>query len=140
MNYVHGHTGQFTLLNVELLSLYYTREGITMNYDAFGNRLRNCRLSNGCTLQDLADATHYSSKHIGNIERGRARPSMDLLVQLSNYLCTTPNYLLQDSLTPCTDDTPVSYSSELLIVFQQYLENQQCALKHITEHYNSIQE
>ncbi len=111
-----------------------------MNYDAFGNRLRNCRLSNGCTLQDLADATHYSSKHIGNIERGRARPSMDLLVQLSNYLCTTPNYLLQDSLTPCTDDTPVSYSSELLIVFQQYLENQQCALKHITEHYNSIQE
>ncbi len=111
-----------------------------MNYDAFGNRLRNCRLNCGCTLQDLADATHYSPKHIGNIERGCARPSMDLLVELSNYLHTTPDYLLQDSLSPCINDTSISYSSELLIVFQQYLENQQCALKHITEHYNGIQE
>ena len=65
---------------------------------------------------------------------------MDLLVELSNYLHTTPDYLLQDSLSPCINDTSISYSSELLIVFQQYLENQQCALKHITEHYNGIQE
>ncbi len=42
-----------------------------MNYYEFGNRLRICRHKQDYSLQDVADMTQYSSKHIGNIERGQ---------------------------------------------------------------------
>ena len=109
-----------------------------MNYLALGNRLRICRLKNDYTLQDLADLTHYSSKHIGNNERGRARPSIELLIQLSNYLNTSPDYLLQDSLLPCASYPSIYHSSELLINYQQYLEHQQWALQQFAKQYNSL--
>lgn len=108
-----------------------------MNYNAFGDRLRHCRLRNDYTLQNLADATHYSPKHLGNIERGRARPSLELVIQLSNYLHTSPDYLLQDSLLPCAN---YPHSSDLLNALQQYLESQQYLLRSMTDPYNNTPE
>lgn len=106
-----------------------------MNYLAFGNRVRLCRLKNDYTLQELASRTHYSPKHIGNIERGCARPSIELLIQLSNYLNTSPDYLLQDSLLPSSSYPSIYHSSELLISFQQYLDDQQSVLQQMADQY-----
>ena len=62
-----------------------------MNYLAFGNRVRLCRLKNDYTLQELASRTHYSPKHIG---RTGMRPTQyritDPVIQLPEHITGLP--------------------------------------------------
>ncbi len=65
----------------------------------------------------LAEKVDISRNHLSNIERGREKPSFDLLIDLCNILRVTPDYLLMgtmhshgvpqnliDSLALCTDE------------------------------------
>lgn len=107
-----------------------------MNYYEFGNRLRICRHKQDYSLQDVADMTQYSSKHIGNIERGQAKPSIDLLVVLSNCLQASPDYLLQDSLLPTS--CSYMYPTEFIVQFKHFLSDQQDVLEQISEQCKKI--
>lgn len=109
-----------------------------MNYHAFGKRLRTSRLEHDYTLRELASFTHYSPKHLGNVERGDAKPSIELLILLSNHLNTSPDYFLQDSLQPSVCHDFAMDSSELLRILHQYLEEQQCVLQQITRQYHDL--
>lgn len=44
----------------------------------FGRRLRQLRNQRGWTLQDLAEAAHYSAPHLSNIENGNRVPTREL--------------------------------------------------------------
>ena len=91
-----------------------------MNYTALGNRIRESRITHNYTQRQVAEQLLFSQKHIGNIERGNARPSIDLLVGIANTLNVSTDYLLQDSLT-----LPSAVNSGIFAEkVEQYLEHQ----------------
>lgn len=101
-----------------------------MNYTALGNRIRECRVKHKFTQLQVAEQLLFSQKHIGNIERGSARPSIDLLVRISNTLNVSLDYLLQDSLTHKTADSSAIFTE----VLEQYLEHQKMEMIQIQNH------
>ena len=47
-----------------------------MDYIALGNRIRETRQEHHYTQIQIAEKLNYSDKHLGNVERGHARPSL----------------------------------------------------------------
>lgn len=76
-----------------------------MDYIALGNRIRETRQEHHYTQIQIAEKLNYSDKHLGNVERGHARPSLELLVDFAKKLHVSTDYLLQDSLSEEESDT-----------------------------------
>lgn len=72
-----------------------------VDYAALGFRIREFRNHYGLTQAELAESVGVSTQFIGNLERGRAIPSLDTLLSLCYALDFSPNDLLQDSLPLC---------------------------------------
>lgn len=92
-----------------------------MNYDLIGKRIRNLRIENGFTQTEFAQLLACSRKHLGNIERGESRPSLECLHDISNALNVTLDYLISES-------SPIkSYDehSELVLTVDHFLEEKQ---------------
>ena len=60
----------------------------------FGNRLRNLRKQRGKTQEQLAAAVNIGTVHLGNIELGKRGLSIDLMIELSNVLNVSLDYLM----------------------------------------------
>lgn len=101
-----------------------------MNYTALGGRIRESRIEHNFTQLQIAERLLFSQKHIGNIERGDARPSIDLLVGIANTLDVSMDYLLQDSLTSQHPDPSV----EITATIERYVELQKCELSKLQKH------
>lgn len=62
-----------------------------------GQRIRNAREIKKMTQEQLADQCDCVYKHIGAIEKGRKRPSIELLMRISVVLEVSVDSLLKDS-------------------------------------------
>ena len=71
---------------------------MSINYSLLGQRIAHCRSKAVLSQDKLSEVLHVSNKHISNIELGKARPSLDLLVALANALHVSADDLLVDSL------------------------------------------
>ena len=69
-----------------------------IDYVLLGQRIAFYRAKASLSQEKLADKVHVNSQHISKIERGRSRPSPDLLVDLANALNVTVDTLLIDSI------------------------------------------
>jgi len=87
------------------------------NLFEMGNRIAVRRKHLGISQNSLAERIDISKNHLSNIERGREKPSFDVLINLCNELRVTPDYLLMgsmhsqgvpqnliDSLSLCTEE------------------------------------
>ena len=70
-----------------------------MDYAKLGMRVRQQRVLNRLTQEQLAEKTGVSSSFIGHIERGEKKASVETVVALCNALDISPSVLLQDSLS-----------------------------------------
>jgi transcriptional regulator with XRE-family HTH domain len=62
---------------------------------SLGARLKELRIKNNKSLQDVADAVKASKAHIWEIERGNSKnPTMELLNKLADYFSVTVSYLV----------------------------------------------
>lgn len=69
-----------------------------MHKKQFGDRLRFLRKLGGLTLGRLAECAEISEIHLGNIERGSASPSLEMVHRLAVALGTDPlNFFLPPS-------------------------------------------
>ena len=59
-----------------------------------GGRVREIRIKNGMTQEQLAEAANLSVPYISHIERGFKRPSLETLVRLAVALHVTADVLL----------------------------------------------
>ena len=100
-----------------------------MDYNALGRRIRECRIKHNYTQLQVAEQLLFSQKHIGNIERGDAKPSVDLLVRIANTLDVSLDYLLQDSLQLQKPNCPIELSKTI----EQFLERQQLEITKLQE-------
>ena len=74
-----------------------------LDYNAIGNRMREKRLAKNLTQEGLAGKVNSSHTHICNIEGGKTKVSLPLLVKIANALDVTLDELVCGSL--CKADT-----------------------------------
>lgn len=63
----------------------------------FGVNVRRVRLARGITLETLADAVGLAYSYLGQIERGKRNPTLDVVERLAMALHSTPIELLTPS-------------------------------------------
>lgn len=67
-----------------------------MRYDmkASGLRIQDLRKGAGMTQEQLAEALYISLEHLSKMERGKRKPSIDLIVAMACYFHVSTDYLL----------------------------------------------
>ena len=70
-----------------------------MDYRGLGKRVRQQRVLNGLTQEQLSEKAGISCSFVGHIERGEKKASLETIVALCNVLSISPTVLLQDSLS-----------------------------------------
>lgn len=69
-----------------------------MDYTTLGKKIREERRKRDLTQEKLAEDVNVTYPYIGQIERGERGISLETLVNISNRLGVTVDYLLYDSL------------------------------------------
>lgn len=82
----------------------------------FGKRLRESRKKNGLTQEQLAGLLSLDFNSISRFERGQRNCSLDLLVEISECLNVTTDYLLKG------ESTSNERKAELQALIQRFAE------------------
>lgn len=69
-----------------------------IDYAALGKRIKNKRVENKLTQEQLGEMCELSAAHIGHIERGTRILSVDVLFRIAQVLNVSVDYLLFDSV------------------------------------------
>lgn len=70
-----------------------------MDYISLGRRIKEERLKLNMTQEQLAEEVNLSTSYVGQIERGERKLTLDSLVNITNCLGVTVDYLLQESIS-----------------------------------------
>ena len=67
-----------------------------MYFDAteFAARLSTLRKAQGMTQEEMAEALNISLEHFSKMERGKRKPSIDLIIAMACYFHVSTDYLL----------------------------------------------
>ena len=60
----------------------------------FAARLSALRKARGMTQEEMAEALNISLEHLSKMERGKRKPSIDLIVAMACYFHVSTDYLL----------------------------------------------
>lgn len=60
----------------------------------FATRLNALRKTQGMTQEEMAEALNISLEHLSKMERGKRKPSIDLIVAMACYFHVSSDYLL----------------------------------------------
>ena len=69
-----------------------------MNFILLGKRIREERQALRLTLEQLAEKINKTGNYLGQIERGDRKLSLETLVDISNALKVSIDYLLTDNI------------------------------------------
>ncbi len=83
-----------------------------MDYEKLGVRVRQQRVMNRLTQEQLAEKTGVSSSFIGHIERGEKKASVETVVALCNAMDISPSVLLQDSLSDAVLHSQLNFDQD----------------------------
>ena len=72
-----------------------------INYQQLGIRVRKKRKSMNIQQKGMAIAIGTATNHLNDIERGRKKPSLELLMRISSFLDTPVDYFLMDNPYLC---------------------------------------
>lgn len=67
-----------------------------IDYKAIGSRVRKARKNVGLTQEQIAEMTEVSAQHISNIEHGKTKLSLPMIISLANCLGVSVDSLLSD--------------------------------------------
>lgn len=73
-----------------------------LDYINLGARIANRRKQSNIKQNELAEHLKISNNYLSSIERGREKPSLDILVKICNALNVTPDYLLMGTMHSST--------------------------------------
>ena len=97
-----------------------------MRFDqvAFGCRLKEIRKERGFTQEQLAESLNISTPHLGNIEIGKRGISVDLLMEVSDILNVSVDFLIRGTDSPPHQIKPLlAQIRELLAQVEALSEN-----------------
>ncbi len=73
------------------------------DYNVIGRRIKNARLEQKITQEELADRIDVSVAFMSRIERGASKVNLNRLTQIAENLNLSPGYLLTGSNTASKD-------------------------------------
>ena len=103
-----------------------------IDYAALGKRIKEKRISEKLTQEQLGEMCELSAAHIGHIERGTRILSVDVLFRIAQVLNVSVDYLLFDSvendnilnsITPILKDTDKNKVNHFLNTVRVLAEN-----------------
>ena len=91
----------------------------SLYFDAteFAARLSTLRKAQGMTQEEMAEALNISLEHLSKMERGKRKPSIDLIIAMACYFHVSTDYLLMGK-----DHDKVDSRTKLLDVVTQLTE------------------
>lgn len=69
-----------------------------LDYDNIGKRIAKRRTQIKLKQNALAEIIEISNNYLSSIERGKEKPSLEILVKICNALRVTPDYLLMGNM------------------------------------------
>lgn len=69
----------------------------TINFKKVGKRIRNAREEKHLTQADLGALCECTNNHLSHMETGQSKPSLTMLLRLSNALGKDLNYFILDT-------------------------------------------
>ena len=102
-----------------------------MNYKILGKNVRKYRLLRGMRQEDLAEKCNCSVSHIGHIEGGHGKASLEMIILVANKLDVTVDQLLCD----CYDDPATVYLREIAKRIEKYDVSQRILVCESLENY-----
>lgn len=69
-----------------------------LNYIALGERIAKRRKQLGIKQNVLADRLEISNNYLSSIERGKEKPSLEILIKICNALNITPDYVIMGNM------------------------------------------
>ncbi len=69
-----------------------------MDYKAIGQRIKIARIKTGMTQEVVAEKVDVTPGHISNVETGRTKVSLPVLVAIANVLSVSVDSLLCDNV------------------------------------------
>lgn len=72
-----------------------------INYKQLGKRIQEKRKDMGIMQKDMAVAIGTAFNHLSDVERGAKKPSLELLMRISDYLDTPVDYFLMGNPPSC---------------------------------------
>lgn len=114
-----GHGQERTVSNGILCSSAAGGKENSMYFDAteFAARLSTLRKAQGMTQEEMAEALNISLEHLSKMERGKRKPSIDLIIAMACYFHVSTDYLLMGK-----DHDMVDSRTKLLDVVTQLTE------------------
>lgn len=88
---------------------------VSIDYKAIGLRIKIARIQMNYTQEYVAEVCEVSPQHISNIENGKTKLSLVLLIQLANCLNVSVDQLLCDVV----DHSEPVFSKEIQDIFDQ---------------------
>lgn len=70
------------------------------DYKMIGQRIKFARIRKGITQETLAEKADVSVTHISNIETGRTKLSVDVLIKIANALTSSSDEILLGNIEP----------------------------------------
>lgn len=67
-----------------------------LDFQFIGQRIREIRISKRLTQEYVAEKTAVNVSHISNLENGKVKVSLTLLVSICNVLDTTVDFVLEN--------------------------------------------
>ena len=69
-----------------------------LDYLSLGQRIARRRIQQGLRQNALADLIGISNNYLSSIERGKEKPSLEVIINICNVLHVTPDYLLMGNM------------------------------------------
>ncbi len=94
-----------------VLEIYKKGESniIKVNYKHIGRRIRQERMRNKLSQEELSEMINSSPQYISLIETARKKPSLEMLIRIANALQVSIDQLIAENLTT----NQIRYDAEL---------------------------
>lgn len=102
-----------------------------LNYAEIGQRIAKRRIQLGLKQNMLAERIGISNNYLSSIERGKEKPSLEIIVNICNALQVTPDFLLMGNLY--SNNVPQNIVDGLRLCSEEDLSLLSVVMQHMVE-------
>lgn len=102
-----------------------------LNYTGIGRRIAKRRIQMGLKQNVLAERIGISNNYLSSIERGKEKPSLEIIVNICNNLQVTPDYLLMGNMY--SNNIPQNVADGLRLCSEEDLSLLSVIMRHMVE-------
>lgn len=107
-----------------------------MIYTQIGKQIKLQRVKLSKTQDQLAEEVNISQKYLSQIEIGKSKPRVEVLIKIANALGVSLDYLAQDILT----DTNNIHINSVILNMQVMSRDEQALILDITQRFREFSE